>query len=238
MDVTPISRVFVIGKIRTIKRSDSPPQNNRYRKIVRARLIGMNPRKERDGKNLSIRSQRGLQEKMIPTIVTGCVLAILIVATAGKIRVGLELENLEGTLSVRYLLFSKRFSLKKSEDKSEKKGKEEKSGKSQKGSFPLNFVKILPDYFPAARKFLELFNRYGKVVDLGIRGELGTGDPYLTGLGYGLLESLGQSTKNLVPRLKFSLTPNFTEEVYKFNARGKGEIRTFLQRNSGLKPGA
>lgn len=168
---------------------------------------------------------------MLWIIVLGPLLVIGLVMGAGKIKVGLILKNLEGTVTFQYLFFRKRFPLEKSGGKPRKEKKrdreEEKSGKPKRRDFSLASLKNIPDFFPAVRKFLELFTRYGRVSRLDFTGELGTGDPYYTGLIYGLGQSLGHSVKNLIPLFEFNLAPNFEEEVYRFTARGSGEIRLF-----------
>ncbi|MBS3737137.1 MAG: DUF2953 domain-containing protein [Candidatus Bipolaricaulota bacterium] len=168
---------------------------------------------------------------MIWLIILGPLLLIGLMMGAGKIKVGLALENLEGIITFQYLFFRKRFPLKKSggEPQKERKRdqKEERAASSKGQDFSLDFLESIPDFFPAVRKFLELFTRYGRVSRLDFTGELGAGDPYYTGLIYGLGQSLGQSVKSLIPQFEFSLLPNFEEETYRFNARGRGEIRFF-----------
>lgn len=168
---------------------------------------------------------------MIWLIVLGSLLVIGLVMGAGKIKLGVVWKNLDGTVTFQYLFFRKKFPLEKSGGKASeeprKQEKEEKSVESKKAGFSVESIKTIPDFFPAVRRFLELFVRYGRVARLNFSGELGTGDPYYTGLSYGLAQSLGQFLKSLVPRFKFNLTPNFEEEVYRFTARGRGEIRLF-----------
>ncbi|MCF7890121.1 DUF2953 domain-containing protein [Candidatus Bipolaricaulota bacterium] len=168
---------------------------------------------------------------MIWVIVLGSLLVIGLILGAGKIKVGLAWDDLEGIVTFQYLFFRKRFPLNKSQGEAQRERRkhqeEEKSDGPRGEGFSFASIKTIPDFFPAVRKFLKLFAKYGKIARLDFTGELGTGDPYYTGLIYGLGQSVGQFVKSLVSRFEFNLAPNFEKEIYHFTARGSGEIRLY-----------
>ena len=168
---------------------------------------------------------------MIWFVVLGVILVGVLILCLGKIQVGLTWSNLEGTLSFRYLFVRKQFPLRskrgeKIESAEKKKDSEKKADQKKPGS-PLRFLRAVPKFFPAVSRFIRLFFRYGKITQLNLEGEVGTGDPYYTGISYGLAQYFGHQIKNALPQMAIILTPNFEEEIYDLSASMRGEIRLF-----------
>ena len=160
-------------------------------------------------------------------MVLGPIFFILLVLLVGKLQVAFEFDSSGSKVYFRYLFIKKKISSKKKKKESESKEKK----KEEKGGGGPGFRKIIrglkagPEFVPAVRKFFRSFVHYGEIPELKVHGELGTGDPYYTGIGYGLFQTIGGVIKAAVPQFEFKLIPDFTREVYDFKLGGKGQIR-------------
>lgn len=157
---------------------------------------------------------------MVWIIVTGSIFFAVFLLLIGKVRLELNWENTNVEMTLRYLLFEKTFS-----GSSGVKKEKGKTGKGGKGPNLREIISSAPDFFPAIKKFFAMLARFGRISELSVSGEIGTGDPCDTGMLYGFGQSLKGLLSRVVPQFEFELKPNYEREVYDFTGKGKARIR-------------
>ncbi len=156
------------------------------------------------------------------------VLASLVVAFTFILtrRVGLEVDWDDNGLRARvsYMRFSWKLGRRGKEKTGEgEKGKEKKKEGEGRRS-PTEWLGLIPEVLPAAKKLLAHLGRYGRFSRLSLTGSYGLEDPYLTGTLYGCVEGLTGCLASLVPVARIDLRPDFVEEKMDLVGRGRVEI--------------
>jgi len=151
------------------------------------------------------------------------VLAVLVVAFTFILsrRVGLEADWDDGGFRARVTYMG--FSRKLARSGKEKSGEKEK--KAEKGRTPTEWVGLIREFLPAARRFLVNLGRFGRFSRLNLTGDYGMEDPYLTGALCGYVEGLKGCLASLVPVARIDLRPDFVEERLDLVGRGRVDIR-------------
>ena len=163
---------------------------------------------------------------MILWTVIGLILGFFLVLLWGKIKISFVWDGDQFRFFFHYFFIKKEIKGGKREKTEKKEPSKEKKKKKKRnlGGF-FEIFDLLPNLIHPVMKFFELFLRYGKIPEMSITGEFGTGDPYYTGIGYGMAHSVTGIVRTIMPQFELGLFPNFTEEVYALTGKAKGEIR-------------
>lgn len=164
---------------------------------------------------------------MIWLMVLGPIFFVVLILLAGRLQVEFSLDGSELEVYFQYLFFKKKIT--SGNGKEESKTGEEKEEKAEEGGSGLGKMvrgmKSASDFIPPLRKFFQTFTRYGEIPELKVEGKLGTGDPYYTGIAYGLFQTIGGLIGSFVPQFELLLDPDFSRENYDLAAEGAGRIR-------------
>lgn len=164
---------------------------------------------------------------MIWLMVLGPIFFVILVLLAGRLQVEFKLDGSELEVYFQYLFFRKKIT--SGNGSEESKTEEEKEEKADEGGSGLRKMvrgmKSASDFIPPLRKFFQTFTRYGEIPKLKVEGKLGTGDPYYTGIAYGLFQTIGGLVGSFVPQFQLLLDPDFSRENYDLAAEGAGRIR-------------
>lgn len=159
--------------------------------------------------------------------------AVLVVLFLITRRIGISLEGSEDGFTVSGSFSRLRFTIyprTAGRDKKEVKQEEDKGEESKpkerhqrdKIKNAMEWLQLLQDFSDVVRKSLNFIRRYGRIVELNLKGRVGAGDPYLTGTFYGLLEAVKGILDQAVPSSRVDVRPEFEEE--KLDLAGTFEV--------------
>lgn len=118
----------------------------------------------------------------------------------------------------------KKKKVKPEEDKEEER-EPEKKGQKSKIKNAMEWLRLAGDFSRVVKNGLGFLRRHGRIGKLNLKGKLGTGDPYLTGTFYGLLEGLKGILGQAVPSSRIEVSPEFGEEILDLSGTFEVEIR-------------
>jgi hypothetical protein len=160
-------------------------------------------------------------------MVLGPIFFVILVLLAGRLQVDFKFDGSELEIYFQYLFFRKKITSGNGKEETET-GKEgegkEKEGGSGSGKI-IEGIRSAPDFIRPIKKFFQTFTRYGEIPELKVEGKLGTGDPYYTGIAYGVFQTIGGLVRSFVPQFRLLLDPDFSRENYDLAAEGAGRIR-------------
>jgi hypothetical protein len=155
--------------------------------------------------------------------------------------IGLQLQGDEGGLVISASFSKWEFTLYPGgsdegieEDEEEVKEKEEtkdeegeKAGRKTKDRIKntISWLELASDFSNLLKNGLNFLRRHGKIAKLDLKGRIGSGDPFLTGTLFGLIEGLKGILVSGLPSASVDVRPEFEEERLDFSGTFGVEIR-------------
>lgn len=100
-------------------------------------------------------------------------------------------------------------------EKEETKDEEgERAGRKTKDRIKntIGWLELASDFSNLLKNGLNFLRRYGKIAKLDLKGRIGSGDPFLTGTLFGLIEGLKGILVRGLPSARIDVRPEFEEE--------------------------
>ncbi len=148
--------------------------------------------------------------------------------------VGVRLQGDEGGLVLSASFSKWQFTLypggsdEEVEEKEEPKdGEGEKVERKTKDQIKntIGWLRLASDFPNLIKNGLNFLCNYGRIAQLDLKGRVGAGDPYLTGIFSGLIETLKGVISQAVPSAMIDLRPEFREEKLNLAGTFAAEIR-------------
>jgi len=112
------------------------------------------------------------------------------------------------------------------EEKGEVEGKEKEEQKSKENiRNAIEWLRLASDFARLLKDALNFLRKYGRIAKLNLTGSVGTGDPYLTGTFFGLIETVKGILKQALPTAGIDVQPEFGEKRLDLDGAFSLEIR-------------
>ena len=165
---------------------------------------------------------------MILWISLSSVLALLLFLITRWI--GLSFERDEAGVIVTARFSKLRFTFHPGEsgkkDRDEKVSvKDEDREKKEQIKNAVGWLRLASDFSRLVKDAVRFLQKYGRIARLELEGSIGTGDPYLTGTFFGLLETLKGILKQVIPSARIDVRPEFGRERLDLEGAFGVEIR-------------
>ena len=169
---------------------------------------------------------------MILWVALAAVLVLLLLLLTRWI--GIRLQGDEDGLVVSARFSKWKFTLypsgsdeKVKEEEEAKDDEEEKVERKTKDRIKntIGWLQLVSDFSNLLKNGLNFLRKYGKIANLDLKGRIGSGDPFLTGTLFGLIEGLkGVLFRGLSPA-SIDVQPDFEEEKLDLEGAFEVEIR-------------
>lgn len=135
--------------------------------------------------------------------------------------VGVRLVGSEDGLVVSASFARLRFTLhsgvsgeetKEKEEPKREKVKRDKGKTKDQIKNAIGWLRLASDFSNLVKSGLNFLGKYGRIAKLELRGSVGTGDPYLTGTFFGLIETFKGILGRVLPAARIDVQPEFGEE--------------------------
>jgi len=131
--------------------------------------------------------------------------------------IGLRLQGGEDGVVVSVSFSKWKFNLypgRSDKEKKDKEDEEEKVGWKTKDRIKntIGWLQLASDFSNLFKNGLNFLKKHGRIAKLDLKGRIGSGDPYLTGTFFGLIETLKGILFREVPSARIVLRPDFEEE--------------------------
>ena len=112
-------------------------------------------------------------------------------------------------------------------EKSAKKNEEEEEERKTKDRIKsaVEWLRLLSDFSNLLKNGLIYLKKHGRISNLDLRGRIGSGDPFLTGTLFGLIEGLKGILVRGLPSASIDVRPEFEEERLDLSGALGVEIR-------------